>query len=379
VRLALITDHDSSDARAYSGIGFHMARSLDGAGAEVVRLVLCGRRTTRAASALRKVVHELRGTTYIGGRNRARLRSYVQQAGRMLAGEDCDAVLATNTTPVAHLSCERPIVIWTDSTARGLIGFYPRHSRLAKRTIQDSLAADRLSLERCDLAIFSSQWAADIAVDTYGVPSSKGRVVPFGANIESGMAADDAAAVVRSRPRDVCRMLFIGTDWARKGGEHALAVLTELRRRGVRSELTVIGPAHSALDGVPDGVRVLGAVPMSTPAGRETIETALAGLHFLLPPTPRGLLPDLARRGQLVRRPVPDDQHRRDPDGREERRHGRMFDPSAAPGEYADYIVAMLADQRGYERLALRAHAEYAQTLNWRTAASTVLEMMERL
>jgi hypothetical protein len=56
-----------------------------------------------------------------------------------------------------------------------------------------------------------------------------------------------------------------------------------------------------------------------------------------------------------------------------------MLDPSAAPGQYADYIAAMLADPRGYERLALSAHAEYAQTLNWRTAASTVLEMMERL
>ena len=51
-------------------------------------------------------------------------------------------------------------------------------------------------------------------------------------------------------------MLFVGRDWARKGGDRALQVVSELRDAGTPCELTVVGEGPD----LPSGARRLGRV-----------------------------------------------------------------------------------------------------------------------
>jgi hypothetical protein len=229
-----------ADVDQQSDVGYHMAKSLAAQGIDVTRFWLSSPRWLLAHSAVMKAAYALPRRTYIGKKSSARLNSFARESARLVRDGRFDVVLTPSAggTPVARLECEQPIVLWTDTTATGLVGFYPNFSRLASSTARDLLAADRSVLERCVLAVFSSRWAADVAVHSCDIDPAKVRVVPFGANMESVHDQDEIRRVISRRDRETCRVAFVGTDWKRKGGPFALDVLEELRAGGMKSALT---------------------------------------------------------------------------------------------------------------------------------------------
>lgn len=90
-------------------------------------------------------------------------------------------------------------------------------------------------------AIFSrSQHVARSLRDDYGVAGDKIHVVGAGVNIA---LPDEATLPGRTQPR----VLFIGSDFRRKGGDTVLAAWQEVQRRVPHAELTMIGPVDATL------------------------------------------------------------------------------------------------------------------------------------
>ena len=54
--------------------------------------------------------------------------------------------------------------------------------------------------------------------------------------------------------------------------------------------------------------------------------------------------------------------------------------PLAARGmDFADTVGGLLGDPESYRKLALGAHADFKQRLNWRVAGNAVVELMKRI
>src|SRR6185436_3482760 len=85
-------------------------------------------------------------------------------------------------------------------------------------------AMEQRAIDRAALAIYSSDWAASSAIARYHADRNKVKVVPFGANIEESRTLEEVRAMIAARPRDVCRLLFVGVGWERKGGDIAIEV-----------------------------------------------------------------------------------------------------------------------------------------------------------
>ncbi len=67
----------------------------------------------------------------------------------------------------------------------------------------------------------------------YGIARQKIRVVPFGANCDSPFSDEsEAAAAVARRDWSVIRLVFVGVDWQRKGGDMAVTVDAPPQRDG---------------------------------------------------------------------------------------------------------------------------------------------------
>ena len=97
---------------------------------------------------------------------------------------------------------------------------------------------ERRALKQASLVCYSSQWAADLARTDYGTAPDKLVVIPFGANYP---CPPSRAETVRHAPAldGKCRLLFVGVEWVRKGGEIAYATMEALQRLGVPTTLRV--------------------------------------------------------------------------------------------------------------------------------------------
>jgi glycosyltransferase involved in cell wall biosynthesis len=103
---------------------------------------------------------------------------------------------------------------------------------------------ERLAITNAKRLIYPSSWAARSAIEDYGADPLKVHIIPLGANFDVPPSREDAT---RFHQRDVCRLLFVGVSWERKGGDIAFETLLELLRLGVPSELIVVGcqpPPH---------------------------------------------------------------------------------------------------------------------------------------
>jgi glycosyltransferase involved in cell wall biosynthesis len=116
--------------------------------------------------------------------------------------------------------------------------------------------AARASLERAAHIVTWSQWAKDGVVDGYGIPDAKITVIPPGVRPQLWRAP-----CRNGRRDDQVRILFVGGDLERKGGDVLLAAFAQMRaalaaRPGdgtIDARLDLVTKAH-----VPDtpGVRV---------------------------------------------------------------------------------------------------------------------------
>jgi len=88
-----------------------------------------------------------------------------------------------------------------------------------------------------------SQWMADDAIER-GVPAERVRVV------HAGLSSAPQPVRDPDRPFDG-RLLFVGLDFLRKGGDAVVAAAQLLRDRGADVRLTVVGPADWPLPGSP--------------------------------------------------------------------------------------------------------------------------------
>jgi glycosyltransferase involved in cell wall biosynthesis len=115
-----------------------------------------------------------------------------------------------------------------------------------------------------------SEWTKRSLVEDYGVPAAKVTVIPPGVDAARWAkppegSSDDAAG--STSDDDVVRILFVGSDLARKGGHHLLEAFAELRRRhGDAVELHLV--TTSPVDPV-DGVHVHATM---TPNSQELID-----------------------------------------------------------------------------------------------------------
>ncbi len=376
MRLALVADYDTTDPQRESGIGYHLGTALQRGGVQVDRVTLRAGRRDLLASAARKGRHRISGRVYMGRVRPARLTRNARGLARHLAASPADVLLSPTTWALSHADRPEPAAVWSDTTARGLIGFYPQYSRLAPETVRDWTGAERRFLERAALVVFSSDWAADVARRAYDVDPAKLHVVPFGANLDAVPDAAAARALVAQRRSDSCELVFIGSDWERKGGAHAVQVVRELRRLGVRSRLTVIGPAP-AIDAEPGAVRQLGYVPKATAEGRERFAAALRGAHFLVLPTRVDCCPVAIAESNAFAIPAVTTDIAGIPTVVQRDVNGTTFPVDASPAEWAQYIAERWTGD--YERLAFSARARYDERLNWASAAAQVIGLLATL
>jgi glycosyltransferase involved in cell wall biosynthesis len=315
----------------------------------------------------------LTGRTYLHTHTAAVAKKTGRMASEKLTDANCDVIFAAAaSTAVAHLATDLPIVYLSDATVRLIVDYYPEYSALFPRSLREADEIEQLAIRKCSHFVYPSSWAARSAIEDYGADSSKIHVVPFGANIDEPPSREE---VLRPVSRDICRLLFVGVEWDRKGGDIALETLRELRRLGVPAELTVVGcrpPQGAPLE----GLNVIPFIDKNHPEGRARLDRLFLNSDFLLLPTRAecfGIavceagaygLPTLSTLtgglAELVRDGV----------------NGFSFSLEARGDRYAARICDVHRNAETYQALRITSREEYETRLNWDAWGKQVREIL---
>ena len=183
------------------------------------------------------------------------------------------------------------------------------------------------------------------------------RALPFGVNF-----SHDPGVPQPKPPLDPVELLFVGTDWNRKGGDIALGALRQLRRCGVPAHLTLVGqcPASAARH---QDVTATGFLDKSKPRETRKLAGLFARAHLLVLPTRGDCTPMVIAEAMAHGTPV----LATDTGGIAEmigQGAGRCLPMAATPEDWAAAIAGVTRDPEAFAMMSDaardRAHSRYS-------------------
>lgn len=371
MKIAFATTFDAQDMRRGSGTFYFMSQEIARQGHTVHYVGPVTFRYPRVSRLMRRL-HEWWGKRYV-----AFLDPYVGQlTGRSIAAKlailDYDLLLTNDPAICAFTPTNKPVVLYTDvmlthnySEAKLPNARLSNMSFLSLGLARKTL---RAALQRARLCVFPVQWVADEAAH-YGADPAKVRLIPFGANVlDPGRSLTESRTL---RPNQV-DLLFVGKDWARKGGDMAVQTTLELRRQGVQATLHCVGSRPTKpVD--PTAVKLYGLLDKTVAAERAQLDVLYRRCDvFILPSSSEGFviapleaaafgLPALAYNAHGVRDAIRPDET------------GLLFPLGSSEMAFVDGVLGWLSRPELYHQMALAARAHYENSVNWQTCVSTLM------
>ncbi|MEO6148869.1 MAG: glycosyltransferase family 4 protein [Mucilaginibacter sp.] len=377
MNISYITTYDAGDVHQWSGLGYHIANALQQQNAELDLIGNLNAPVTAYLELKGRIYNKL-GKRYLLDRVPSIVRSNALQAEKRIKA-NTDIIFAPSTLPIGLIETKKPKVFYTDATFAGMINFYPYFTNLSAESIRNGNKMEQAAFDTCDLAIYSSEWAAKTAIDNYRVDPSKIKVVPFGANIESDRTLADIDSVIKNKESTTCHLLFLGVEWERKGGDVALEVTRTLNERGVPAVLHVAGIAPELLGDLPPYVKNYGFISKRTPEGQQLLENLFTQSHFLLLPSKADCTPIVYAEANSFGLPCITTNVGGIASVIKNDINGKMYALTDSVDSYADYIESIFSDNTRYTELCRSSFNEYATRLNWQASGKALMALLNTL
>lgn len=349
--IGFLTPHNPFDRRAFSGTTFFAYRALAAHPGMTVRL-LGGHRPRHLTDRLFR-------------------RKPTEVDPDRLDVTDLDAVVGLVASslldPLSERYPELPFVHVTDATPAFLRTFYGWAVPRSADEREARIAA------RASAVVYSSDIMAARAPDDLCLPGLDPASVPFGVNIEH--LPENRPAMLHSVP---VRLLFIGLDWERKGGDVAVATLDRLLERGVPAELTIIGRCPERHRDHP-AITYAGFLNKNRRSDARRFNTALTKAHLLLAPSRGDCTPMVIAEAMSHGTPVlaTDTGGIAALIGGEGA--GRVMPEFAAPEAWAKAVTEITSDPNTYTFMADAAFDRARHVLTWSAWAREIEAIARRV
>jgi len=378
MKLAFVTTYDATNVAHWSGLGTHISRAIQDQGIDLRHVGPIDYNFSFLSRAKYKFYQKILNRVCLPEREHFLAAHYARKVNDLLQGQDVDIVFSPGSIPVSKLQCDAPIVIYADATFAGLIELYYQYVSIDRDYLDKGHALEKEALDKCALAIFASDWAAETATKFYGTSPSKIRVIPFGANLQKQRSETEILSAIERRPIDLCRLLFVGVDWERKGGDIAVAVADKLNERGIKTELTVVGclPPKTRVN---DHIKIQGFISKQSKDGRERLDQLYLENHFLILPTRAECFGVVFCEASSFGVPSISCATGGVPTAVRNGRNGQLFALDAEVDQYVEYIANLWEDYDQYKSLAASSLAEYQERLNWGVAGLRIRNQLEAL
>lgn len=292
-KIAFVSEFDSDDISQRSGVPYFIANGFRELGHEVIQISRFGNKRKLAhriwngilVSFFNKLLKGKFG--YINNQWSAEfLRNYAVQAKEKLDGLEYDFVFSPESHTIAYLEVDKPIVFWRDATFENLLDYYEAYSNMHPISVNQGHQSEIQAIKKTTLAVYTSKWAVDSAKKHYNASAEQIAIIERGANFQHIPSAESVSEwIIQKLSSPVLKILFIGADWKRKGGDIAFELALQLNNNGIATELHAIG-------GIPknelpkfEWFKHYGFLKKETVEGTELLQELYTTCHFFVMPS----------------------------------------------------------------------------------------------
>lgn len=289
-----------------------------------------------------------------------------------LKNSDADLIFAPTTiADIAFLKTTRPVLYLNDATFHQLLNYYGGMSGFGWLSKKTTVFLEKLALQKSDALVFSSDWAADHAVQFYKIPKEKVNVIKFGSNSRA------PEKITEKDYTGEITFLFLGVEWNRKGGQIALDAINILRKRDYPVKLQVVGCVPPVTD--TDAMNVIPYLNKNNPEEALQIFDFLQNSHFMFMPTRADCTPISFCEAASYGLPVISTNTGGVAAVVEAGKTGMLLPLEAGAEEYADEIEILLRNPEQIKMYSLNGRKKYEEELNWKIWGEKMAEIVASL
>ena len=235
------------------------------------------------------------------------------------------------------------------------------------------MEVEQRGIQKATHLLYASEWAAASARNDFNAPASKTHVIPLGANVEEVPSSE---SILQKRTGETLRLLFLGVQWERKGGNIAFDTLKELNAMGIKTQLTVCGcvpPAHLQHP----GLKVIPFLNKNDAAQRNEFTQLLLNSDLLILPTRAECFGLVFCEASAYGIPSITTDTGGISSAVHEGMNGYLMPLNAGGKEYAQRIAGLWKDKNAFASLVKSARELYDSTLNWDSWGQKVKALMD--
>lgn len=373
MKISLASIHKTSNPNLASGVPYFFYRNLKNKATVEVIDGLYKRYTLKRAVA--KVLRKGIGKHFLASRLRSTAKRYAKSIDSGLANSNAEILISLDTQLVPYLEASIPKVIYHDLTFADIVGSYPYSSGLFNSAEKEAHHVEEKALQKADHIVWTNDRALNTAKEYYGISDSKMSVIPRGANL---VKVPGEKPVKNNSTSGAINILFVCTDWERKGGPIVLDTVDDMRGRGIKVDLNICG-VKPPRKGQPVNYNYLGRIDKSRREDRILYRKLLKEADLFFLPTKADAAPIAICEAQAFGIPVVASRAGGVPTLIKNEYNGLLLEKGAKAREYASSIIKLFDDSDLYQKLSDNARREYEERFNWPGIIENFMDLFENI
>lgn len=370
--VGFLSSSDPNDKTSWSGINYSMLNSLKKNGLSVIPLGPV--KTPKTLHIILSIINFSHlvffNKKFNKDHNILLSKYYAIQFKKRLTNKNIDIIFApSSSTEIAHIKTTIPICYLSGTSFNQIESYYNHYSNLSMPSIKQSNLIEQKAINNSITQVYPSEWAAKHVIDYYKADSNNVFVIPYGANINS---APEKIKIEKKEYNKPLKLLFLGVDWERKGGNTVFDTFKILHDKDYDITLTVCGCVppitHSKMTVIP-------FLNKNLDSDSKRFNDLLSESHLLFLPTRSELfgvvfceaaafgLPaittDTGGVGEIVENGVT----------------GYVLSLDATAHDYAEKIQSLYNNPNKLKEMAILSREKFEKKLNWDIWAKKIIEV----
>ena len=366
MKVAVINTYNAKDISIWSGTPYYISIFLDSFFLNKVKYIQIPemKRSIRS-NLLGLYFNKIRNKRYYTWADEEHIENNKKMINLFL-DEQYDLIITFQFYLVPLLKKNNNKVIhWNDANFKNLHNYYSGYSNFSNYSLKAAHNIQKQALQLSDIIIYSSDWAIDQAKSYYEVDIKKLRKILFASNLKVSLKAEEIKAVVHNRKSPVIKLLFVGADWERKGGEYAIKVLNELNNRSYKTLLYIVGVNINYAFSHNQNIIQLGYINKNSDEGEKEMIQLYKDCSFFILPSMIDITPVVISEANSFALPVISMQTGGIPSQIEKDINGNYFQSSEFVNKATEFIIQNLPTSVQYEKLCSSSFQHYHNNMSW--------------